>query len=491
MSTLKRFFVGRRIVLVVALILSMISPIECLGWRNSGEHNRKSPEGRFFASPVSLTDSPAASDAYALALIELQELESEPLCHRVAARLLVGNCQLLDGKNEASVLADTGRAARDFVDFFAASLAICDLERANFDIPSPCLKFRESVLANLPMPSKPQLHVVTAEIDKCLEGLARSDSAWSTWVSYRHKALRFCEAAQAGNEKDQYIFLHRKLAIILDKLTTQAENETQEYIKSLGRIFQKSTENAEVVTAHAQMLETMTLQLKNIVGSSLSDSARAQMAVQNGLENAKTLDHFLEALLFKMSLREQELSQAYESSFRAATEVITHDVAQVTQVLRAISANSLSLQAQLAMKNLQGIASVVLERQISQDGLLESALNKTSNILSVLDAATLTVDALQKPLLELGTTSWWPYVICPVASLTLGSYGLQPSLARNLALLGLGEFTGLLLSLASSLLRNHDAESQILSSSIPWKNWHLRHVTSEDHNSTTNGMSKQ
>lgn len=114
---------------------------------------------------------------------------------------MVGNCQLLDGQNEATVLTDTGRAARDFVDFFAASLAICDLERANFDIPAPCYKFRETVLAELPAPSKPRLHVATAEIDKCLEGLARSDSAWSTWVSYRHKALRFCEAARAENEK--------------------------------------------------------------------------------------------------------------------------------------------------------------------------------------------------------------------------------------------------------------------------------------------------
>ena len=150
---------------------------------------------------MSLVNAYTASDAYATALIELQQLESEPLCHRIAARLLVGNCQLLDGQNEATVLTDTGRAARDFVDFFAASLAICDLERANFDIPAPCYKFRETVLAKLPAPSKPQLHVATAEIDMCLEGLASSDSAWSTWVSYRHKALRFCEAARAENEK--------------------------------------------------------------------------------------------------------------------------------------------------------------------------------------------------------------------------------------------------------------------------------------------------
>lgn len=139
--------------------------------------------------------------AYALALNELQELESEPLCHRNAARLLVNHCQLLDGKDEATVLTDSGRVARDFVDSYAASLAICDLERGSFRIPSVCVQFREDALMRLPVPKKPELHVTTKEIDLCLEGMAQSDSAWNTWVSYRHKASRFCDAARADNEK--------------------------------------------------------------------------------------------------------------------------------------------------------------------------------------------------------------------------------------------------------------------------------------------------
>lgn len=158
-------------------------------------------DGESPLSTASLHLRPSNSNVYATALVELQELELEPLCHRVAARLLVTNCQLLDGRNDATVMTDTGRAARDFVDSFAASLAICDLERASFPIPASCSKFREGVLATLPAPLKPQLHVMTSEIDSCLEGLARSDSAWSTWVSYRHKALRFCEASRADNEK--------------------------------------------------------------------------------------------------------------------------------------------------------------------------------------------------------------------------------------------------------------------------------------------------
>lgn len=141
------------------------------------------------------------SNMFSMALEELQDLESEPLCHRIAARLLVNNCHLLDGQDEATIHLDSGRATRDFVDSYAASLAICDLERGSFAIPPSCYKFREPTLAALSVPKHPHLHVTTPEIDSCLEGLAQSDSAWNTWVSYRHKTLRFCEVARAENEK--------------------------------------------------------------------------------------------------------------------------------------------------------------------------------------------------------------------------------------------------------------------------------------------------
>lgn len=138
---------------------------------------------------------------YATAIKELESLESQPLCHRIAARLLVSNCHLLHGKDEATELADSGRITRDFIDSYAASLAICDLERGSFLIPRECTKFRESALATLSVTKTAYLHVSTLEIDKCLEGLAQSDSSWNTWISYRHKAVRFCEIAKADNEK--------------------------------------------------------------------------------------------------------------------------------------------------------------------------------------------------------------------------------------------------------------------------------------------------
>lgn len=145
-----------------------------------------------------------SSNLYTVAIQELQELESEPLCHRLAARLLVHNCHLLDGKDEATVLTDSGRAVRDFVDSYAASLAICDLERGSFVIPTECAPLREPALAQLAVPKRPHLHLSAQQVGDCLHGLSQSDAAWNTWVSYRHKALRFCEAARADNEKGMY-----------------------------------------------------------------------------------------------------------------------------------------------------------------------------------------------------------------------------------------------------------------------------------------------
>lgn len=140
---------------------------------------------------------------YVAALRELQELESEPLCHRIAARLLVTNCQLLDGKDEATVLTDSGRQIRDFVEAYAASLALCDLERGGFKIPTACSPFREPVLSRITIREDAGLHVSSSQIQECISSLRSPDSAWGTYISYRHKALQFCEAARADQEKSE------------------------------------------------------------------------------------------------------------------------------------------------------------------------------------------------------------------------------------------------------------------------------------------------
>jgi hypothetical protein len=118
---------------------------------------------------------------------------------------------------------------RDFVDFYAAALAICDLERGSFVIPNACDRFREASLAEMATPGRPTLHVSSREIDECLRGLAVESATWSTWVSYRHKALNFCEAARADYAKTETIHLHERLTEILHGLTNGAEDSMQAF----------------------------------------------------------------------------------------------------------------------------------------------------------------------------------------------------------------------------------------------------------------------
>lgn len=191
---------------VVALLLLTGSHVAtAFGWRGQPKVNTQSHDN-LQARLAHDTVQPSNTGrypmtVYEIALQELQQLESEPVCHRTAARLLVDNCQVLNGKDEATILTDSGRQIRDFVDAYAASLAICDLERGSFVIPTECESFREPTLRQLSLGDSAYLHVSSKEIDRCLSGLGASDSGWNTWISYRHKALRFCEAARAENEK--------------------------------------------------------------------------------------------------------------------------------------------------------------------------------------------------------------------------------------------------------------------------------------------------
>ncbi|KID77923.1 Nitrilase/cyanide hydratase and apolipoprotein N-acyltransferase, partial [Metarhizium brunneum ARSEF 3297] len=455
-----RGFIMRYGAILGIVVLSLSGMTSAMGWR--------SPEQKYVDKPLeealrSPPPSPYASGAnpsiFAAALSELQELESEPFCHRIAARLLVNNCQLLDGRNDATVMTNTGRAARDFVDFFAASLAICDLERANFAIPSTCHKFREPVLANLPAPSKPELHVITREIDDCLEGLARSDSAWSTWVAYRHKALGFCEAARADGEKDHHIFLHRKLANILERLTTDAEVQVQNRLNELDRMFRESSDNAKTLTAHVAGLNASLLYFEQVITHSiLSKSKETEMVVQKGLNEARSLQQLMEEVLGMMSLREEKHARTLETALEVAVTQINRDAHEVMKMLTAVAMSSLSLQEQLkksesqlsvvmrkqervqeGMEELSLLADLVADKHHSHQEMLQSAQNETAYLLASLEAASFSMGNLRASFSDLGSVGWWPYIICPAVSLVLGSYRLQPSATRNILLLGVVE----------------------------------------------------
>ncbi|KAM4063080.1 tht1-like nuclear fusion protein [Hirsutella rhossiliensis] len=412
----------------------------------------------------------SSSNMYTTALDELQELESEPLCHRIAARLLVNNCQLLDGRDEATVLTDSGRATRDFVDFFAASLAICDLERGSFLIPSSCFKFREPVLAEMRMPSRPHLHVSPAEIDGCLEGLGQSDSAWNTFISYRHKALRFCEAARADNEKDRNILLFQRITKVMDRLTMQVEAELEARLEALNKMVRDANTNVESINPQINDLKSGLSQVEQMISQVLSQGTQqAATSANNGLQSAKRLQQLLERLLATALESNERITRSHESALQLVHKRVGDDVGAVMTTLGAAIAATTGLQREIAesqfrvaeiargqerieadMQRLSELANALTVKQEGHQERLEQAQQQALQVLKTLDSVSATAVTFKSTLLGgLGLTKWWPYVFCPVMSLIVGSYGLPPSTIRNIVLVGMGEAVGFLIFVAN------------------------------------------
>lgn len=272
----------------------------------------------------------------------------------MAARLLVNSCQLVDGKNDATVLTDSGREVRDFVDSYAASLAICDLERGSFSIPNQCAKFREPSLSQIAMREDPQLHVSSREIGLCLSALAASDAAWTTWVSYRHKAVRFCEAARADNEKceclrllvwyiiDRFaarsILIYQRLTRIISQLTDGVEAELQKRMDDLDLRARQSVEALAQLTPHIGRLSEGLARVEKYLSKDL-DSALKKTAesYHDGLQNAENLQQLLDVLINNVYESNSQITFAHETSLEQVEQVSQRVNADMGSLLAAVS----------------------------------------------------------------------------------------------------------------------------------------------------------
>ena len=99
------------------------------------------------------------------------------------------------------------------------------------------------------------------------------------------------------------------------------------------------------------------------------------------------------------------------------------------------------------MVRLLAITESLISQHDSQANMLMQAHNITNDILDTLESTAISATGIQKSLLrDYGAGSWWPFIVCPTATLVMGSYGLSPSAFRNLGLVALGEVLGLAIS---------------------------------------------
>ncbi|KAH9987270.1 hypothetical protein F4779DRAFT_632371 [Xylariaceae sp. FL0662B] len=459
-----------RIALLFMLIPSHVVASFLWGGGSEVRSGQRLPKQESTSSPSQLLQAGSRlPSSYEVALNELQQLESEPLCHRIAARLLVNNCQLLEGKDEATVLTDSGRKIRDFVDSYAASLAICDLERGSFLIPMECAKFREPVLSQLPLQNVVHLHVTTGEIDNCLAGLGASDSAWNTWISYRHKALRFCEAARADNDRAQHILLFQRLTKIMSNLADGVDRKFEKRMADFDRRAQATSEKFDSLSPQIDRLKDGLRSAEDLVSSQLADALKKSSdTINTGMENAANLEKLLETIFKNVAENHAEAASAHEQSLQVMSRRTEVEIETAMNAITSAFASTAALQNQIELSRLQAaeleFRQSNLERgmqrliDISENlstqyddhtYILRQAQNMTNDILDLLEDTASTAMKVNNSVHQRSSTeSWWPYIWCPLASLIMGSYGLPPSAVRNLGLVALGKrnrrFFGLL-----------------------------------------------
>ncbi|RKF78186.1 hypothetical protein GcM1_213021 [Golovinomyces cichoracearum] len=181
---------------------------------------------------------------YVQATLELKRLCDRPICHRMAAYLLMNNCKGLNEIDKQNYSFNRGQLQQDQVDAFAATLTICDLERAKFDVPKICLHFTSASLMKAAK-SRSDLEFSSKEVNDCLQGLGKNAKHWATWLSYRDSALLFCRAAHES------ISLHRELTAIMKEFSKelhldlqQLKNNVAVHKSSIESVFQKINEGA-------------------------------------------------------------------------------------------------------------------------------------------------------------------------------------------------------------------------------------------------------
>ena len=156
-------------------------------------------------------------ELYELALANLKKLRKESTCHQIATKLYMSSCQLfqeLEVQGEGSLATKGGGRLQNYIDSFAISRAICDLETAHAVIPHECEPFREQALLSVVnLKGVQYLDISHEQIGHCMKGLHSDQKSWTSYNSNRDSAALLCRASRLDIDKGRtsLLLLKRRL----------------------------------------------------------------------------------------------------------------------------------------------------------------------------------------------------------------------------------------------------------------------------------------
>ncbi|PQE25448.1 nuclear membrane fusion Kar5 protein [Rutstroemia sp. NJR-2017a BBW] len=319
-----------------------------------------------------------ANELYASAMLQLKRLEEEPICHRVAAQLLMSNCQGLENINQKDYDLYSGRIQRHYVESLAASLAICDMERSSMVVPDACESFRLPSLLRASQEGDGKLQITQDEVGGCLEGLGKNPSHWLSWTSYRDNCLLICQVARSDIEKDQSILLQKRLVEIMTQFAANLESDLDDLNKHMADHARTADSYFEGIYARAEALKSKvegafeiisaeaSVSLYSVDGAqSLTDITSSMKSILGGFGD---IQRMMQTVADAVMHSNAEMAAAQEQALVATS---------ATAKSRLVDINALASYTEASFERLNNAIDLLIPVMVSM-GERQDALDKAS-----------------------------------------------------------------------------------------------------------------
>ncbi|EPE25556.1 hypothetical protein GLAREA_01468 [Glarea lozoyensis ATCC 20868] len=399
---------------------------------------------------------------YNKAMLELKRLEDEPMCHRLAAHLLMNTCRGLQDINEQTLQTTKAKMQRNHVESFAAALTLCDMEGVNWEIPDACVPLSSSVMHRTIEEDKTTLVVPSEQVQACLTTLSKDHTHWMTWLHRRDSALLFCRAASIDMDKDQMFETQKllvkimtdfakELDIELTLLKVKLEGQTRE----ADQFFQEFMEHAKQMKSRFQGTMDHVSKDVKVVASSIASIKDSGLDIQR----------FLQSLFQTAVAGHAEMAAKQEESLAVSTQNMQTRLGSINDM--AERAETYAVVMGRAMEHLSSRLEVLADQQEDMEKKSQSVLVALANATDLfymhaeqLEKASFTAAKIHDSLGNVATItdfissytdmlhvggSWGDWAIrafSPPSAIMIGSYGLPPSLFRNVFLFIAGATTG-------------------------------------------------
>ena len=151
------------------------------------------------------------SETYTTAISLLASMQAAPSCNRIAASMLLSDCQSIDGSSPSTEIS-----IEHVRSIYAAQLAMCEIVSAGSTIPHQC-KSLEPTKAKIrdPGPSgfakatrdasvPGQNEISSHQLGLCLHALESRPQWWTSYSNSRQNAVVMCKAAQEDIAKGEF-----------------------------------------------------------------------------------------------------------------------------------------------------------------------------------------------------------------------------------------------------------------------------------------------